>query len=97
MAHVSKVLFRGDNAIGVEWIQDKIVEKTFCKKEVILSAGSLQSPQILQLSGIGPEKILSKLKIPVVYHSDEVGSNLQDHYQIRGIVKLKDARGSIIQ
>ncbi len=94
-AYVSKILFRGNNAIGVEWIQDKIVKKAFCKKEVILSAGSLQSPQILQLSGIGPEKILSKLKIPMVYDSNEVGANLQDHYQIRGIVKLKDARGSI--
>ena len=94
-ALVSKVLFNGNKAVGVEWIENNQVKKSFVNKEVILSSGSLQSPQILQLSGIGPAKLLKKYNIPVVYDSPEVGENLQDHYQVRGIVKLKDNRGSV--
>ena len=58
-------------------------------REVILSAGALQSPQILQLSGIGPADLLRGLGIPVVADAPEVGRNLQDHYQARLIVRLK--------
>ena len=88
-------MFNGNKAVGVEWIEKNQVKKSFVNKEVILSSGSLQSPQILQLSGIGPAKLLKKYNIPVVYDSPEVGENLQDHYQVRGIVKLKDKRGSV--
>jgi len=56
---------------------------------VILSAGALQSPQLLQLSGIGPAELLRKHGIPVVVDAPEVGRNLQDHYQARMIVRLK--------
>ena len=55
----------------------------------MLSAGALQSPQLLQLSGIGPADLLGKLGIPVVVDAPEVGRNLQDHYQARMIVRLK--------
>jgi choline dehydrogenase len=58
--------------------------------EVILCAGAIQSPQILQLSGIGPAKLLSKLDIPVLVDRAEVGGNLQDHYQMRTIVRMND-------
>ena len=60
-----------------------------------MSGGSLQSPQLLQLSGVGPAELLKKYKIPVIHDSPEVGKNLQDHYQVRGIVKLKNNNGSI--
>ena len=59
-------------------------------REVILSAGALQSPQILQLSGIGPADLLRRIGVPVVADAPEVGRNLQDHYQARLIVRLKD-------
>jgi choline dehydrogenase len=56
---------------------------------VILSAGSLQSPQILQLSGIGPAALLGQHGIATLVDAPEVGENLQDHYQARAIVRLK--------
>ena len=58
-------------------------------REVILSAGALQSPQLLQLSGIGPANLLRGLGISVLADAPEVGRNLQDHYQARLIVRLK--------
>ena len=57
---------------------------------IILSAGALQSPQILQLSGIGPSNILKKQNIKTIIDNDAVGKNLQDHYQMRTIVRMKN-------
>jgi choline dehydrogenase len=73
----------------VEWIKDGQVHSAVADREVILSAGALQSPQILQLSGIGPASLLGSLGIAVVSDAPEVGRNLQDHYQARMIVRLK--------
>jgi choline dehydrogenase len=89
-AQVSKVTFRGQTADGVEWISDGKTSRASADCEVILSAGALQSPQILQLSGIGPAELLRGLGIPVIADAPEVGSNLQDHYQARLIVRLKE-------
>jgi choline dehydrogenase len=87
---VSRVLFDGTRAIGVV-CRDKGDEVTLhCEGDVILTAGSIQSPQLLQLSGVGPADHLRTLGIPVVHESPEVGANLQDHYQARTIVRLKD-------
>ncbi len=94
-ALVCKVLFNKNKAIGVEWIENNEVKKAYANCEVILSGGSLQSPQILQLSGIGPAELLKKHDIPIIFNSPEVGQNLQDHYQVRGIVKLKNNNGSV--
>lgn len=58
--------------------------------EVLLCAGAIQSPHLLQLSGIGPAELLQKHGLTVHADSPEVGENLQDHYQARVIVKLKD-------
>jgi choline dehydrogenase len=88
-AQVSKVVFKGRIATGVEWIQDGRKFSAEADREVILSAGALQSPQLLQLSGIGPADLLRGLGIPVVADAPEVGRNLQDHYQARMIVRLK--------
>jgi choline dehydrogenase len=88
-AQVSKVTFRGKLASGVEWIKDGKIHSATAESEVILSAGTLQSPQILQLSGIGPAGLSRSLDIPVVADAQEVGRNLQDHYQARLIVRLK--------
>jgi choline dehydrogenase len=59
------------------------------KQEMILSAGSIGSPQILQLSGIGPADLLRQHAIPVVHDLPGVGENLQDHLQIRAVFKVK--------
>jgi choline dehydrogenase len=74
----------------VEWISNGRAFVAAADREVILSAGALQSPQILQLSGVGPADLLRGLGIPVIADVREVGRNLQDHYQARLIVRLKE-------
>jgi choline dehydrogenase len=89
-AQVSKVTFNGRVATGVGWISKGKVHSATADREIILSGGALQSPQILQLSGVGPADLLRGLGIPVVADSPEVGANLQDHYQARLIVRLRE-------
>ncbi|WP_454914916.1 GMC family oxidoreductase [Xanthobacter sediminis] len=88
-AQVSRVTFRGTVATGVEYVRAGQVERAEADREVVLSAGALQSPQLLQLSGVGPAELLQSLGIPVVADRAAVGANLQDHYQARAIVRLK--------
>ena len=83
------MLFNGRVATGVEWIKDGKPSGAVADREVILSAGALQSPQLLQLSGVGPADLLRQHGIPVVAEAPEVGCKLQDHYQARIIVRLK--------
>ena len=94
-AQVTRVLFEGTRAIGVEWAPTDgkratgAPQRALAAREVILAAGAIQSPQILQLSGIGPVPLLERHGIPVVVDAPDVGENLQDHYQARMIVRLK--------
>jgi choline dehydrogenase len=88
-AQASRVLFTGRIATGVEWIKGGQVFNGSAEREIVLSAGALQSPQLLQLSGVGPADLLRGLGISVVADAPEVGRNLQDHYQARMIVRLK--------
>jgi len=88
-AHVTRVLFERAQAAGVEWLEGGAARRARAMKEVILAAGAIQSPQILQLSGVGPAALLESRGVPVVADSPEVGENLQDHYQARAIVRLK--------
>lgn len=87
-AQVAKVLFAETRATGVQWIKDGETNTTHANSEVILAAGAIQSPQLLQLSGIGPEGLLREHGIDVVAHAPEVGENLQDHYQIRILLRM---------
>jgi len=79
---VSKIIFKEKKAIGVEIRRDNNSEIYYCNKEIILSSGSINSPKILQLSGIGDEKTLSQNGIDVINHLPGVGQNLQDHLEI---------------
>jgi choline dehydrogenase len=88
-AHVSRVLIGHGAAQGIEWVEADGRHTAHAERTVILSAGAIQSPQILQLSGIGPADLLKALGIPVVADIPEVGENLKDHYQARTIVRLK--------
>ncbi len=88
-AHVARVLFSGTTATGVEWLAAGARHETRAEREVILAAGAIQSPQLLQLSGVGPAQLLAAHGIGVVADSPAVGENLQDHYQARTIVRLK--------
>ena len=89
-ALVSRVLIENGRAIGVEWTSAGKTFQATADGEVILAAGTVQSRQVLQLSGIGPADHLRSLDIPVVVDAPEVGGNLQDHYQMRTIVRMKD-------
>lgn len=78
-AHVERILLLGGRAIGVEFRQGDRVQRVMARREVILCAGALQSPQILLLSGIGDAEQLQKHGIAVNHHLPSVGKNLQDH------------------
>ncbi len=88
-AQATRILFTGRRASGVEYLREGMLETVEADREVVLCAGALQSPQLLQLSGIGPAALLVEHGIPVLHDSPEVGQNLQDHYQARTIVRLK--------
>ncbi|KAG8222607.1 hypothetical protein J437_LFUL002600 [Ladona fulva] len=88
-SYVTKILFDGKRAIGVEFHKEGWDFKVAATREVILSAGAIQSPQLLMLSGIGPGKHLKDLGIPVLADLP-VGKNMQDHAALGGISYLID-------
>lgn len=77
-----KVLTKDQHAIGVEIERAGQVEKLFTNKEVLLAAGSIGSPQLLQLSGIGPKAVLKDAGVELVQDLPGVGENLQDHLEV---------------
>ena len=87
---VTRVLLERGEATGVEWVANGQLTQAIADREVLLAAGSLQSPQLLQLSGVGPAALLRQHGIAVAHDAPEVGRNLQDHYQARVIVRLKE-------
>jgi choline dehydrogenase len=86
-AHTTRVLFEGCRAVGVECLTGGELRQMRAAREVILSAGAIGSPQILQLSGIGPKALLDTVGVPLVKDLPGVGRNLQDHLQIRLVYK----------
>ncbi len=86
-AQAAKVLVEGKRAVGVRYRHGDIMHDVRAR-EVILTAGALQSPQLLQLSGIGPRDLLGRHGIDVVHDLPGVGENLQDHLQIRLMYKV---------
>jgi len=89
LAHVSRLITLGNRVTGVEFIAGGQTHRVHCLKEVVLCAGAIGSPQILQLSGIGPGELCHSLEIPVVRDLSGVGQNLQDHLQIRAVYKTR--------
>ncbi len=78
-AHVTRLLFEGTRVVGIEYEQNGVRKEARAGREVILSAGAINSPQILQLSGIGPAPVLSSAGTEVRLDSAAVGQNLRDH------------------
>ncbi|CAF4884428.1 unnamed protein product [Pieris macdunnoughi] len=97
-SHVTKVLIDKDRkrAYGVEFIRDNKKQVVYAKREVILSAGAIASPQLLMLSGVGPAEHLKEVGIDVIYDSPGVGRNLQDHIAVGGIVFQVDYPISLV-
>ncbi|TPN64063.1 choline dehydrogenase [Mesorhizobium sp. B1-1-1] len=81
-ALASRILFEGKRAVGIEYLQKGQTKTARAGREIILSAGSINSPQLLQLSGIGPAALLNGFGIPVIHANENVGANLQDHVGI---------------
>jgi choline dehydrogenase len=78
-AQVARVLFEGKRAVGVEFVQNKEKKQARAAREVILSGGAVNTPQVLLLSGIGDGETLKRFDIPQVMELKGVGKNLQDH------------------
>ena len=87
-ATAQRLLFRGKKVTGIEILRNRIPMTLGARREVILAAGAIGSPQILQLSGIGPGHLLAQHGIDPIVESNEVGENLQDHLQIRCAYKV---------
>ncbi|MBE7185859.1 MAG: GMC family oxidoreductase N-terminal domain-containing protein [Methylobacterium mesophilicum] len=81
-ALATRILFEGKRATGVEFTRNAMATRVAASREVILCGGSINSPQLLQLSGIGPAPLLREHGIEVVHDSPQVGRNLQDHLGI---------------
>ena len=79
-AHATRILFANGRATGVEYLRGGSLGSAAARREVIAAGGSFNSPQLLQLSGVGPASLLQGLGIGVVADLPGVGMNLQDHY-----------------
>jgi len=94
-AHVQRIRIEtrdgAKHATGVELHSPQTGETMVeARREVILAAGSIGSPQILQLSGVGPSALLRELRLPVIHDLPGVGQNLHDHLQVRLVYKVKN-------
>jgi choline dehydrogenase len=82
LAHVTKVVFDGTRAVGVDYLRGGRLARHAKAREVVLCGGAINTPQLLQLSGVGDAEHLGELGIPLVEHSPGVGENLQDHLEV---------------
>jgi choline dehydrogenase-like flavoprotein len=87
-AQVSRILLEKKRTVGVEFVQGGFVKQLQCQREVVLSAGAIQSPQLLMLSGIGPHQHLLETGIATQHHLPGVGQNLHDHPDIVQVVHV---------
>lgn len=88
-ALATRLLFEGGRAVGVAYRQHGQDKQAVAQREVILSAGAVNSPQLLQLSGVGPAALLKSRGVEVVHNSPGVGQNLQDHLAIDFLYRSK--------
>lgn len=79
---VAKVIIETGVCVGVEYVEAGITKKVKCRKEVVISAGALNTPQIMMLSGLGPKQYLEACGVPVIRDMQGVGQNLHDHASI---------------
>ncbi|MGE5157757.1 MAG: GMC family oxidoreductase [Gemmatimonas sp.] len=92
-AHATEIIFEGKRAVGVRYMKGGrggVPHEVRATKEVILAGGTYNSPQLLQLSGVGSPELLQSLGIPVRHALPGVGEGLQDHYAPRSVARVKD-------
>jgi choline dehydrogenase len=88
-AQATRILFEGKRAVGVEYVQNGETKRALADGEVILAGGVINSPQLLQLSGVGPAGLLREHGIELVHDLPGVGENLQDHFVTGETFRLK--------
>ena len=86
-ALAQRVLFEGRRAVGVEYRQHGVTHVAQARREVLVCSGAYNSPQLLQLSGVGPAELLKRHGISVVMDAPGVGNDLQDHLQVRIVMR----------
>ncbi len=94
-AQATQVLFEGHRAVGVAYCdprQPAAVRSVRAHREVIVASGAINTPKLLQLSGLGPGDFLRELGIPVVRDLPGVGENLSDHYSVRVVARVKQSQ-----
>ena len=91
-AHAARILYEGRRAVGVAYRRGSLMQEVRARREVILCGGAVNSPQLLQISGVGPAALLQELGVPVVHAVAGVGENLRDHYPIRLTARVKGVR-----
>jgi len=93
-AHATAVLLEGQRATGVRYVRGgkrdatKVVR---ARREIIICSGSINTPKLLQISGIGPGSLLQSINVPLVRELPGVGENLRDHFSVRMVAKVKDS------
>jgi choline dehydrogenase len=93
-AHATRLVLEGKRVLGVRYHKggrDGAAMEVRARREVILAGGAVNSPQLLQLSGIGPAPLLGELGIPVKHALAGVGENLRDHYAPRFVARVQGA------
>lgn len=90
-ALAQRILFKGRRADAVEYRQGEKLKTACARKEILVSGGTFNSPQLLQLSGVGPADLLRKHGIKVVLDAPGVGHDLQDHLQVRVVMRCSQA------
>jgi len=96
-AYARRVLFEGKIAVGVEFEQGGKIVRAKANAEVILAAGAVESPKLLELSGIGRGEVLREHGIPLVHDARGVGENMQDHYMIGAQWPVKPGHRTVNQ
>lgn len=89
-ALTTRIGFEQNRARTVDYSVRGVAQSAYANAEIVIAAGAINSPQLLQLSGIGPGALLQEHGIPLITERPDVGSNLQDHLQIRTVYKTKE-------
>ncbi|MBT1510089.1 GMC family oxidoreductase N-terminal domain-containing protein [Bradyrhizobium sp. SRL28] len=89
-AHVQAVMYEGCRVTGIAFRRNSRLESAQAREEVILAAGAIGSPQLLQVSGIGPGDVLGRHGVEVRHHMPGVGENMQDHWQLRVTYRVRN-------
>lgn len=90
-ALAQRIVFEGRRAVGIDYKQAGVTHAVRARKEVLVCSGAYNSPQLLQLSGVGPAELLRQHGIDVVLDAPGVGHDLQDHMQVRVMMRAKNA------